>query len=126
VHWFVDSVGLYQGSPRGLILSDYSEDQEALIESAVINFKSRGVTSMVIAGDMLYKQAVSEVIRAKRGDDYYMIGRAGWTGLQEISGVLQGDPASGAGGLGSVVSDAACGARGLRYILPSVGLRGVF
>ncbi|HNG19851.1 MAG TPA: hypothetical protein PLI59_11790, partial [Candidatus Obscuribacter sp.] len=57
VHWFVDSVGLYQGSPRGLILSDYSEDQEALIESAVINFKSRGVTSMVIAGDMLYKQA---------------------------------------------------------------------
>ena len=57
VHWFVDSLGLYQGSARGLFLSDYSEDQEALIESAVINFKSRGVKSLVIAGEMLYKQA---------------------------------------------------------------------
>jgi len=57
VHWFVDSVGLYQGSVRGLFLSDYSEDQEALLESAVINFKSRGVTTMVITGEMLYKQA---------------------------------------------------------------------
>ena len=57
VHWFVDSVGLYMGSVRGLFLSDYSEDQEALIEAAVINFKSRGVATMVISGDMLYKQA---------------------------------------------------------------------
>ncbi|MFA6558812.1 MAG: UvrD-helicase domain-containing protein, partial [Candidatus Obscuribacterales bacterium] len=57
VHWFVDSVGLYQGSVRGLFLSDYSEDQEALLESAVINFKSRGVTTLVITGEMLYKQA---------------------------------------------------------------------
>lgn len=57
VHWFVDSVGLYQGSVRGLFLSDYSEDQEALLESAVINFKSRGVTTMVVTGEMLYKQA---------------------------------------------------------------------
>ena len=57
VHWFVDSLGLYQGSVRGLFLSDYSEDQEALLESAVINFKSRGVTTLVISGEMLYKQA---------------------------------------------------------------------
>ncbi len=57
MHWFVDSVGLYQGSVRGLFLSDYSEDQEALLESAVINFKSRGVTTLVITGEMLYKQA---------------------------------------------------------------------
>lgn len=57
MHWFVDSVGLYQGSARGLFLSDYSPDQEALIESAVVNFKSRGVTTMVIGGEMLYKQA---------------------------------------------------------------------
>jgi DNA helicase-2/ATP-dependent DNA helicase PcrA len=57
VHWFVDSVGLYMGSVRGLFLSDYSEDQEALIEAAVINFKSRGVACMVVSGDMLYKQA---------------------------------------------------------------------
>ncbi|CAN5471450.1 hypothetical protein BH11CYA1_BH11CYA1_20330 [soil metagenome] len=42
---------------RGLFLSDYSEDQEALLESAVINFKSRGVTTLVITGEMLYKQA---------------------------------------------------------------------
>jgi len=45
------------GSVRGLFLSDYSEDQEALLEAAVINFKSRGVTTMVISGEMLYKQA---------------------------------------------------------------------
>ncbi|MBS2007449.1 MAG: UvrD-helicase domain-containing protein [Cyanobacteria bacterium SZAS TMP-1] len=57
MHWFVDSVGLYMGSVRGLFLSDYSEDQEALIEAAVINFKSRGVSTMVVSGDMLYKQA---------------------------------------------------------------------
>ncbi len=43
-----------------------------------------------------------------------------------IACVLQGDAAGSAGNLGSIVSDAACGARGLRYILPSVGLRGVF
>lgn len=41
-----------------------------------------------------------------------------------IACVLQGDAA--AGGAGSILSDAACGARGLRYILPSLGLRGVF
>jgi len=45
------------GSVRGLFLSDYSEDQEALIEAAVINFKSRGVAVMVVSGEMLYKQA---------------------------------------------------------------------
>ena len=42
---------------RDRFLSDYSEDQEALLESAVINFKSRGVTTLVITGEMLYKQA---------------------------------------------------------------------
>ena len=45
------------GSVRGLFLSDYSEDQEALLEAAVINFKSRGVSTLVVSGDMLYKQA---------------------------------------------------------------------
>lgn len=39
--------------------------------------------------------------------------------------VLQGDSPA-AMGAGSIVSDTACGARGLRYILPSLGLRGVF
>lgn len=42
-----------------------------------------------------------------------------------IACVLNSD-ASAAMGAGSIVSDAACGARGLRYILPSLGLRGVF
>lgn len=40
---------------------------------------------------MLYKEAVHELLRAKRGDDFYMISRSGWTGLQSISGILQGD-----------------------------------
>jgi hypothetical protein len=39
--------------------------------------------------------------------------------------ILQGD-SSAASGAGSIVSDSACGARGLRYILPSLGLRGAF
>ena len=57
VHWFVDSVGTYAGSVRGLFLSNYSDDQEALLESAVLNFKSRGVSTLVVTGDILYKQA---------------------------------------------------------------------
>lgn len=43
-----------------------------------------------------------------------------------IACVLGGDTAAAMMGAGSIVSDAACGARGLRYILPSLGLRGVF
>lgn len=50
VHWFVDSVGTYAGSVRGLFLSNYSDDQEALLESAVLNFKSRGVSTLVEIG----------------------------------------------------------------------------
>lgn len=43
-----------------------------------------------------------------------------------IACVLQGDSSAASTGAGSIISDAACGARGLRYILPSLGLRGVF
>lgn len=42
--------------------------------------------------NLLYKQAVADVLRRKRGDDYYFIGRAGWTGVQAVSGLMQGDP----------------------------------
>jgi hypothetical protein len=43
-----------------------------------------------------------------------------------IACVLQGNSDAASSGAGSIVSDAACGSRGLRYILPSLGLRGVF
>jgi hypothetical protein len=43
-----------------------------------------------------------------------------------IACVLQADSSAASTGAGSIISDAACGARGLRYILPSLGLRGVF
>lgn len=43
--------------------------------------------------NMLYKQVVHDILREKRGEDFYLIGRAGWTGVQAISGIMQGDPA---------------------------------
>ncbi len=43
-----------------------------------------------------------------------------------IACVLQGDSSAASTGAGSIISDAACGSRGLRYILPSLGLRGAF
>ncbi len=43
--------------------------------------------------NMIYKQAVHDVLKEKHGRDFYLIGRAGWTGVQAISGVMQGDPA---------------------------------
>jgi DNA helicase-2/ATP-dependent DNA helicase PcrA len=57
VHWFIDNVGLYLGSVRGLFACDFSDEQEALLEAAIISLRTRGVTPFVITGEALYKQA---------------------------------------------------------------------
>ena len=57
LEWFVTTYGLYEGSARGLFLSDFNDEHEANLESAIINLKSRGFTPLVLTGEMLYKQA---------------------------------------------------------------------
>ena len=57
LQWFVNTIGLYSGSVRGLFLSDWTEELAVSLEAAVINLKSRAYSPFVIAGDMLYQQA---------------------------------------------------------------------
>lgn len=57
IHWFVDNVGLYSGSVRSLFATDFAEELEPVLESAIINLKARGVNQLVLSGDALYKQA---------------------------------------------------------------------
>jgi DNA helicase-2/ATP-dependent DNA helicase PcrA len=57
IHWFIDNVGLYHSSVRGLFVTDFSEEQEAVLEAANINLKSRNVTPLIITGEAIYKQA---------------------------------------------------------------------
>lgn len=57
LQWFVNNYGLYMGSPRGLFLSDWTEEQSVSLEAAVINLKSRGFSPFTIAGETLLAQA---------------------------------------------------------------------
>ncbi len=57
LHWFVETVGLYKGSTRGLLVSNFDEAAEPYVESAVINLKSRGITPAVVEGAAIYQQA---------------------------------------------------------------------
>lgn len=57
IHWFVDNYGLYTGSVRGLFISDFTPDHEAVLESAIINLRSRGVEPFAVLGDQLYIQS---------------------------------------------------------------------
>lgn len=57
LQWFVNTFCLYHGSPRGLFLSDWTEEQAVSLEAAVINLKSRGFSPFVVNGETLYQQA---------------------------------------------------------------------
>jgi superfamily I DNA/RNA helicase/very-short-patch-repair endonuclease len=57
IHWFVNNVGLYTASSRGIFASDFSDELEPVIEAAIINLKSRGINPHVITGPQLYQQA---------------------------------------------------------------------
>ena len=57
LQWFVNTYGLYQGSTRGLFLSDWAEEQAVSLEAAVISLKSRGFSPFVVAGETIYQQA---------------------------------------------------------------------
>jgi DNA helicase-2/ATP-dependent DNA helicase PcrA len=55
--WFVNTYGLYQGSTRGLFITDWAQEQEASLEASTINLKSRGFHPLTVTGETLYKQA---------------------------------------------------------------------
>ncbi|HEY9871028.1 MAG TPA: UvrD-helicase domain-containing protein [Candidatus Obscuribacterales bacterium] len=57
LEWFVSSYGLYQGSLRGLFLSDFDPEHEASLEASIINLRSRSFSPYVVNGETLYKQA---------------------------------------------------------------------
>jgi DNA helicase-2/ATP-dependent DNA helicase PcrA len=57
IHWFIDNAGLYIGSTRGVFATDFSEEQEAVLEAAIINLKARNVHPVVLSGETLYQQA---------------------------------------------------------------------
>lgn len=57
IHWFIDNAGLYISSTRGVFATDFSEEQEAVLEAAIINLKARNVHPVVLTGETLYKQA---------------------------------------------------------------------
>jgi superfamily I DNA/RNA helicase/very-short-patch-repair endonuclease len=57
IQWFVGNFGLYQGSVRGLFLSEFSEEHEASLEGSIISLKSRGFNPLVVTGETLAKQA---------------------------------------------------------------------
>ena len=57
LQWFVNTLGLYSGSTRGLFLSDWNEEQAVSMEAAVINLKSRNFSPFVVSGETVYQQA---------------------------------------------------------------------
>ncbi|MGD9681052.1 MAG: UvrD-helicase domain-containing protein [Candidatus Obscuribacterales bacterium] len=57
MHWFVDNYGLYTGSVRGLFASDCGAEQEAYLEAAMINLRSKGIEPFIITGEQVYAQA---------------------------------------------------------------------
>ena len=67
LNWFVETVGLHSGSARGLLASDFSLDQEPILESALLNLKARAITPLMIEGEALYKQADFLFDQALRG-----------------------------------------------------------
>src|ERR1700678_37365 len=57
IHWFTDNFGLYFGSVRGLFATDCGDEQEAVLEAAIINLKSRSKAPLVLTGETIYQQA---------------------------------------------------------------------
>ena len=57
VGWFVNSFGLHSESARGLLITDFGDDQDSVLDSAIFNLQSRHITPAVIAGDAIFAQA---------------------------------------------------------------------
>lgn len=55
--WFANNFGFYGGSARGLFISDFAETDEAALEAAILELKSRQISLLVLNGDAFYKQA---------------------------------------------------------------------
>lgn len=57
IHWFRDSALAYQGSVRGLLASDFTEEHDAVLEAAMVGLKARGISPLVLTGEALYQGA---------------------------------------------------------------------
>ncbi|HEY9715037.1 MAG TPA: hypothetical protein V6C72_16325, partial [Chroococcales cyanobacterium] len=57
IHWFISNVGLYSASARGIFATDFSVDQEPILEAGIINLNSRGVNPIAVTGETIYQQA---------------------------------------------------------------------
>ncbi len=57
IHWFAGQAAHLKGSARSLLATDFSDEQDAVLESALLNMKARGVTPLILTGDVVYKQA---------------------------------------------------------------------
>ncbi len=54
--WFANNFGFYGGSARGLFISDFAETDEAALEAAILELKTRKPV-FVTTGEEFYKQA---------------------------------------------------------------------
>ncbi len=57
IHWFVNNVGVYATSARGIFACDFSDDQEPVLEAGLLNLRSRGISCHVVTGETIYQQA---------------------------------------------------------------------
>ncbi len=57
MHWFVDEYGQYISSTRSLFATDVSLEQEAYLESAVVNLRGKGIEPFIITGEVIAQQA---------------------------------------------------------------------
>lgn len=56
LRWFANNFGFYRGSARGLFISDFAETDEAALEAALLELKTRKPV-FVTSGEAFYKQA---------------------------------------------------------------------
>lgn len=57
IHWFGKSALAFNGPARGLLASDFNDSDEAVLESALLALKTRGVKPLVLTGENLDQQA---------------------------------------------------------------------
>ena len=57
MHWFVDDFGKYISSVRSLFATDISLEQEAYLESGLVNLRNRGIEPLVVSGEDILRQA---------------------------------------------------------------------
>jgi len=57
VQWFVNTVGLYTTNSRGLLVTEFGDDERSILDSAVIDLRSRGIMPVVLDAQTVAAQA---------------------------------------------------------------------